>query len=168
MSSRIVVAAACVASLVAGCATNPDKVSARYISPVLYSNYDCDQLRSELIRISAKVDEVTGQQRSKARNDQIAMGVGMIVFWPALFMLALGEDKKAELQGLKGQYDAVNEAAIMKKCGSADEARMASQEPETSATAVVIPASAPASAAAPATKCGIIRQPNGSMKRVPC
>lgn len=154
-------------AVMAGCATNPDKVSARYVSPVIYSNYDCDQLRQEMVRIGAKVDEVTGQQRSKARNDQIAMGVGMVVFWPAPFMLALGEDKKSELQGLKGQYDAVNEAAIMRKCGMPDEVRTATAA-EPAMPEVTKAATQSTSAADGPQRCGMVRQKDGSMKRVPC
>ena len=43
------------------------------------------------------------------------MGVGLFLFWPALFFLA-GEDKEDELAQLKGEMEALEEAAIDKKC----------------------------------------------------
>ena len=71
-----------------------------------YSNYDCDQIRGEIVRVGARVNQVAGVQDKRAKNDQIAMGVGLVLFWPALFFLASG-DKKEELSRLKGEYDAL-------------------------------------------------------------
>ena len=41
-----------------------------------------------MARVSAKVTEVTGDQESAATTDAVAMGVGLVLFWPALFVLA--------------------------------------------------------------------------------
>src|SRR5690606_5692906 len=100
-------AAMAAASILVGCATSPDKITGSYVSPIQYSSYDCDQLRMEMVRISAKVAEVSGQQKRQASNDAVAMGVGLVLFWPALFFLAGGNDRKEELANLKGQYDAL-------------------------------------------------------------
>lgn len=104
----------------AACATAPDKISASYVSPLQYQSYDCDQIRAELMRVSGKVREVTGAQQRAAKNDAIAVGVGLVLFWPALFFLTTG-DQKEELARLKGEYDALDQAAIQKKCAVADE-----------------------------------------------
>lgn len=137
------VAVTLMAAQVAACATAPDKISGSYVSPAMYSGYDCVQLRAEMQRVAYKVDEVTGAQRSKARNDEIAMGVGLIIFWPALFFIGMGSDRKAELQSLKGSYDAINEASIMHKCGLADEPLRAEAVTHAApAAAVVAPAQA--------------------------
>lgn len=37
------------------------------------------------------------------------MGVGLMLFWPALFSLAAG-DEKAELARLKGEFEAMDTA----------------------------------------------------------
>jgi hypothetical protein len=110
------IVAACAALSLAACATSPDKISASYVSPLQYQAYDCGQIRTELVRIGHRVDEVTGQQRKQANNDAIAMGVGLVLFWPALFFLAGGNDKKEELGRLKGEYDALQQAANGKRC----------------------------------------------------
>lgn len=39
------------------------------------------------------------------------MGVGLVLFWPALFFLA-GDDQKEELARLKGEYEALEKASI--------------------------------------------------------
>lgn len=132
MELKKLAAAAAISGLLAGCASSPDKISATYVSPIQYSNYDCDQVRMEMVRISNKVAEVSGQQKRQASNDAVAMGVGLVLFWPALFFLAGGNDRKEELANLKGQYDALTSTAIEKRCPVADELRAAQQQAEAS------------------------------------
>lgn len=115
MNFKAIVAVGAALSLTA-CATSPDKISASYVSPLQYQSYDCGQIQGELVRISQRVDEVTGQQRKQASNDALAMGVGLVLFWPALFFLAGGNDKKEELGRLKGEYDALQAASVQKQC----------------------------------------------------
>ena len=111
------------AAMLTACATAPDKIQGAYVSPMQYSGYDCDQIRSELLRVSSRVREVAGAQKAKADSDAIAMGVGLFLFWPALFFLANGSDRQEELARLKGDYDALEQAAIQKKCPVAQEIR---------------------------------------------
>ncbi len=108
-------AAACVAVLLTGCAEHSDKIQGTYVSPVEYQDYSCKQIRKEMMRVSRKVNEIAGVQDKQASNDEAAMGVGLILFWPALFFLA-GHDQHTELAELKGQYDALEEEAIQKNC----------------------------------------------------
>jgi hypothetical protein len=119
MKSVIYVAMA--ASVLAGCASSPDKIQASYVSPLQYGGYDCAQVQMELGRVAGRVREVAGAQKRQANNDSVAMGVGLVIFWPALFFLAGGNDRKEELAGLKGTYDALTESAIQKKCSFAGE-----------------------------------------------
>ena len=105
--------------LIAGCATPPDKVSASYVSPMQYADYSCTQLNGELQRVQRQLVQVTGAQQKEANKDAVAMGVGLVVFWPALFFLA-GDDQKEELARLKGEYEALQSAAIRKDCGFAE------------------------------------------------
>ncbi|WP_295544477.1 hypothetical protein [uncultured Thiohalocapsa sp.] len=108
----------------AGCATPPDKVSAAYVSPMQYSAYSCGQIEGELRRVQRQLVQVTGAQQKEANKDAIAMGVGLVVFWPALFFLA-GDDQKAELARLKGEYEALQSAAIRKDCDFASQMEQA-------------------------------------------
>lgn len=121
---KTIVVITSIAALLGGCASSPEKISATYVSPLQYGNYDCDQIREEMIRVSSQVQTVAGQQKKTADNDKLAMGVGLVLFWPALFFLA-GSDKKEELGRLKGEYDALNQSAIQKKCSVAEEVRAA-------------------------------------------
>ena len=47
------------------------------------------------------------------------MGVGLVVFWPALFFMAQGDDQKAEIGNLKGQYETIRDVAAKKNCSFA-------------------------------------------------
>lgn len=113
----------------AGCATNPDKIGATYVSPIEYSDLDCDQIRSELIRVNRRLEEIVGKQRKQSKNDAVATGVGVVVFWPALFFL-MGDDHKEEIARLKGEYIALETVAIRKSCGFAPELQAAKEERE--------------------------------------
>lgn len=106
------------AAFVSACATAPGGISAQYVSPLQYQGYSCEQLATESQRLGARVGEVTGQQQTKANNDALAFGVGMVLFWPALFFMAGGGDKAEELSRLKGESDAIQQAAIQKDCMS--------------------------------------------------
>jgi hypothetical protein len=98
-----------------GCASTAKNVSPAYVSPLQYQHYDCEQVGQELNRVGRKVNEVSGQQDRAANKDAVAMGVGLVVFWPALFFL-IGGDKEDELARLKGEYEALEQCAVDKKC----------------------------------------------------
>jgi hypothetical protein len=104
-----------VALLLAGCATNPEKVKATFVSPAQYANYDCIQIREEMIRVFSRANTMTSMQRSKSEKDALAVGASIALFWPAAFLVA-GGDVKDELASLKGQYAALTEASNAKKC----------------------------------------------------
>ncbi len=122
----IATAALCAAIATASCASNPDSISATYVSPLTYQSYDCGQIRNELVRVGNRVSEVTGQQRRAANNDAVAMGVGLVLFWPALFFLAGGGDQREELARLKGEYDNLQVVATEKRCDFAESNQPAS------------------------------------------
>ena len=68
-----------------GCATSPKNIDTQYVPSAMYEHLSCEQLRMEMHRMGARVAEVTGKQQREATKDAWAMGIGMIVFWPALF-----------------------------------------------------------------------------------
>jgi hypothetical protein len=65
----------------------------------------------ELLRVNRKVLEITGAQRKLADKDSVAMVIGLIIFWPALFF-PIGDNKKEELARLKREYEALEQAAV--------------------------------------------------------
>jgi uncharacterized protein YceK len=71
--------------LLSGCATKSNDISAAYVSPIQYQSYTCAQLQEEAARVSARAAVASGAQDQKATNDAVATGVGVVLFWPALF-----------------------------------------------------------------------------------
>jgi hypothetical protein len=74
-------------------------------------------LTEEAQRVSARAAQAAGVQDQKSTNDKVAMGVGLVIFWPALLFTKGNDENTAELARLKGQMDAIEQASIHKRCG---------------------------------------------------
>lgn len=102
-----------------GCATSSSQIAASYTPPIQYQSYDCAQLISESQRIHGRVNQLAGRLDEAASNDKMLMGVGMILFWPALFALGGTKQQEADYARLKGEDDAIQQTMIAKKCDQA-------------------------------------------------
>jgi hypothetical protein len=151
-------------AVLAGCATAPDKVTASYVSPEQYADFSCRQIREEMIDISQQVGGIADAQGADRRRDAVALTVGLVVFWPALAFMTEG-DHKQELAGMKGQYEALKQAAIRKDCASLNDELAKDQ---ARAQALQAQQAARAAADAKPPRCGTVPQPDGSVKLVPC
>ena len=112
--TSLTLVACCV--LIAGCATSSDKIGAAYVSPMQYQSYDCDQIAAEGSRLSMRVASLQGQVDKAAANDKALTGVGVILFFPVLFALGGNQQQEAEYGRLKGEFEALQQAAVLKKC----------------------------------------------------
>lgn len=102
---------------VSGCATSPDDIQAAHVSPLQYKDYDCDQIAMEMRSVERRVGDLHGNLKKKADGDAAQMGVGLVLFWPTLFFLEGGDGPQAqEYARLKGEYQALEDIAVMKKC----------------------------------------------------
>ena len=110
------VAVVVAAMLVSGCATSSDKISAAYVSPMQYQSYDCDQIAAESSRLNQRVLALQGQVDKAASNDKALTGIGVILFFPVLFALGGNQQQEAEYGRLKGESEALQQSAILKKC----------------------------------------------------
>lgn len=100
-----------------GCTKSGDRIASVYVDPIQYQSYDCDQIEAALIRVSARVADLTGQLNKAANNDKWITTAGVIIFWPALFALGGDEEQESQLARLKGEYEALQSVAATKKCG---------------------------------------------------
>jgi non-ribosomal peptide synthetase component F len=117
MKPRNFLRLALVGTLVAGCASKSADIAASYVSPMQYQDLSCSQLTQEAQRVSARVAQVSARQDKKASSDGAAMAVGMVLFWPALFLLEGDEESASEVARLKGEMEAIEQANIQKNCG---------------------------------------------------
>ena len=106
----------CLTFIVTGCATSPNEMTASYVSPLIYQSYDCQQLVMESDRVSRRVQSMHSRLAEKESDDSAKMAVGLILFWPALFFLDGDEDGAIEYKRLKGESEAIHQAAIARKC----------------------------------------------------
>lgn len=100
-----------------GCATKPSKIQPTYVSPLQYQSYDCLQIIAEMGRVGRRTGELYQHLKKEADADSAQMGIGMIIFWPALFALEGGDGPEAtEYARLLGEREALEKMAIQKKC----------------------------------------------------
>lgn len=104
------------ATALAGCASSSSDITATYVSPVQYQQYNCQQLALEAQAVSTRAANLSGAQDSQRTKDQVATGVAIVVFWPAAFLVGGDKQAAAELAQMKGQLVAIEQASIAKKC----------------------------------------------------
>ena len=103
---------------IVSCASSASEISAAYVSPTKYMNYDCSQINIEKSEVERRVNELYYKVEKRAKNDRAAMGVGMVLFWPSLFFLKGDSPEAAEYAQMKGEYDALRSISVQKKCGT--------------------------------------------------
>lgn len=101
----------------AGCASSSAEIAPSYVSPVMYQQYNCQQLAMEAQGVSQRAAALSGVQDQKRTNDGLATAAAIVVFWPAAFFVGGDKQTAAELGQMKGQMVAIEQASIQKKCG---------------------------------------------------
>jgi len=103
--------------LIEACAPRAHTIKANYVSPEMYSDYNCKQLNRKLFRVESRMKEVESNLNKEASKDELQTAVGMVLFWPALFFLEGKDTPEAREYGrLKGEQKALEEMAIQKNC----------------------------------------------------
>ena len=104
------------AALIAGCANTSKDITEVYVSPLQYNGLDCDQLIQEEQRLRVRATQLGGTIDKTATNNNLA--VGGAVFTGGLSLLFIGgnKEKEAEYARLKGEYSAVEQMQIQKRC----------------------------------------------------
>lgn len=115
-ASQRVICAVSLLAFLSACSTASKDIAAAYVSPMQFQSYDCQQLTAEAQRLQARYVELGGRLDQAAQNDKALVGVGLVLFWPALFALGGTKQQEAEFSRLKGEYDAVQQASVQKKC----------------------------------------------------
>lgn len=100
-----------------GCASRADNIAAAYVSPTAYQGLSCKQISREVQDTSARAAAAAGVQNQKATGDAVAMTVGLVVFWPALFFMSGDGAPAAEVSRLKGEMTALEAASRRNNCG---------------------------------------------------
>ena len=107
---------AAVSMVAAGCASSSKNIEAAYVSPTPYEMLTCDQLAKEGARVSIEAAAAAEGQNKKRTKDAVVTTVGVVLFWPTLFLLEGNGPKAAEVSRLKGEMEAIEVAAKRKGC----------------------------------------------------
>lgn len=118
MSKRVVAALLTGALTLSACAKGAEQVTSNHVPSQMYSSESCTSLRQKQAEIVYDVNTLTGKQNSKARTDAIAVGVGVVLFWPALFLLAKDAGNTQALADAKGRYETIDRVGKSKGCWS--------------------------------------------------
>ena len=114
---RFATCATVFALCVSGCATHPNKISAAYVSPLKYQNYDCQQIGMEQANVERRTNQLYHNLKGRNNSDKWMMGIGLVVAWPALlFMKGNNGAENTEYAQLKGDYEALRSMSVQRRC----------------------------------------------------
>ena len=99
-----------------GCASKSSEITGNNLSMGKYTNYSCEQIKHRVYTVNSELQTVSIEQDSTSSKDSIAMGVGLIVFAPAVLLIATGDDNEDKIANLKGEYNALRDEAYKKDC----------------------------------------------------
>jgi len=107
------------AATAAACAGAPPPSAAPYTAPPTYGGLDCDALRQEAVKLSARVHAILAQDKT-GRRSAPAKDKGLVSPWIASFYVAEGPGKE-ELLRLNESYRALGDVALGSECPVAGE-----------------------------------------------
>lgn len=118
-------AAALLIVLQAGCATRSSGIVPQPTDPAAYADWTCERLFDETDAVQQRAADVAYAVDSRAGNNMIALGLGVMVFWPALLAMRPDGEEAKQLAELKGRFEALRTVAERRNCGTAPEAMAA-------------------------------------------
>lgn len=98
------------------CASASKDVSEVYVSPLQYNSYDCDQLAAEEQRLRVRMVQLGARLDESAKNDKWLAGAAVFTYGISLAFVGGNKQQEAEFSRLKGEYNAVQQSAIGRKC----------------------------------------------------
>ncbi len=100
----------------AGCATRAVDVAPAPASPAEFMAWDCARIDDESDLVQQRATDMAWSLDERVGNNILALGVGVTVFWPALFAMRPDGLEATDLARLKGRYEALAAASRNKGC----------------------------------------------------
>ena len=113
---RCPIALCVTAALLAGCATRSVNVLPLPADPAEFAHWDCNRLDDERDRVQQRAADTAYAVDERVGNNILALGMGLMVFWPALAALRADGPEAADLALLKGRFEALQTAAAQRQC----------------------------------------------------
>lgn len=96
------------AALMSGCASNPGKIEASYVSALKYRQYSCADIDTEISAINGRTAALDKKLRKRGYTNALNMTAGLVLGWPAMLLMSGGGSTAAtEYSQLKGERDAL-------------------------------------------------------------
>jgi hypothetical protein len=115
-SAVVALAALAVLGAAGGCATRSGEVLPLPASPAQFAGWSCERIDDETARVQRRAAELAWTVDERSGNNIVALGVGVMVFWPALLALRPQGPEADDLARLKGRFEALREAAALARC----------------------------------------------------
>jgi hypothetical protein len=116
ISCRHVVQAAVLLCAASGCATRSGDVVPRKADPAEFASWNCERIDEESDRVQLRAADVAYAVDARVGNNMIALGLGVMVFWPALLAMRPDGMEAQELAALKGRFEALRSVALQRGC----------------------------------------------------
>lgn len=114
-----------------GCASTADDVTASSVPMTRYQAFQCQQLASEFDKVSAEAASLSAQIDRNAVTERIKMGVGVVLFWPALMLMDGETEHHRRLASLKGERLTLANSMKARNCPvNARQARLVADSPD--------------------------------------
>ncbi len=133
-ATRNLIAAAMMCGGLAACAPETAEIGVRRMPDVTYRQYErysCGALDAEIRRVASSLRRVGELQDDAAYRDDLTVGAAAIVppLAPWTLLITTESDYRREVARLKGQYEALREAAGVNRCEAALRAPQNMAEP---------------------------------------
>ena len=103
----------------ASCATRAVDVAPAAANPADFAAWDCARIDDEQDAVQQRAADVAYAVDERAGNNIMALGVGLTVFWPALFAMRPAGLEAEDLARLKGRYETLKTVSSLKGCPAA-------------------------------------------------
>ena len=102
---------------ISGCATSPDNIQSRYISPQRYSGMNCSSLVVENNHICRNIDRLYASLNKQVKKDKAKVAAAVVIS-PFVLLALDGKNspQAIEYSRLKGELSALRAEASNKKC----------------------------------------------------
>jgi len=105
-----------------GCATRSSDVPPQNTDPAEFTSWKCERIDEETDRVQLRAADVAYAVDARVGNNMIALGLGVMVFWPALLAMRPDGLEAQELSALKGRFEALRSVAQQRGCPPPPEA----------------------------------------------
>jgi len=107
---------ALLAALLGGCATRAVDVQPLPANPSDFASWSCERIDDELDTVQQRAAEMAYSVDERVGNNIVALGLGLVIFWPAMLAMRPDGPEAAELARLKGRFEALRTASSLQHC----------------------------------------------------